>query len=53
MAQLKGIAAMGVFTFIFAFALFFILKATIGIRVDEEEEEKGLDIMEHRMRAYS
>jgi len=53
MAQLKGILAMGAFTFVFAFAVFFILKVTIGIRVDEEEEEKGLDIMEHSMRAYS
>ena len=52
-AQLTGILAMGVFTFIIAFALFFILKVTLGIRVDEEEEEKGLDIMEHGMRAYS
>jgi len=53
MAQLKGIVAMGLFTFIFAFALFFILKVTLGLRVDEEEEEKGLDIMEHELRAYS
>jgi len=52
-AQLKGIVAMGAFTFVFAFALFFILKVTLGIRVNEEEEEKGLDMMEHSMRAYS
>lgn len=52
-AQLKGILAMGAFTFIFAFALFFIIKVTLGLRVSEEEEEKGLDMFEHSMRAYS
>ncbi|MEM1121213.1 MAG: ammonium transporter, partial [Bacteroidota bacterium] len=50
--QLIGIASIGVFTFIFAFAVFFVLKATMGIRVDEEEEARGLDIGEHEMQAY-
>jgi len=50
--QLIGIAAIGAFTFIFAFAVFFVLKATVGIRVDEEEEARGLDIGEHEMQAY-
>lgn len=50
--QLIGIAAVGAFTFTFAFAVFFILKATVGIRVDEEEEARGLDIGEHEMQAY-
>ena len=50
--QLVGIAAIGAFTFIFAFAVFFVLKATMGIRVDEEEEARGLDIGEHEMQAY-
>ena len=51
--QLIGVLAMGAFTFTFAFIIFYILKVTIGIRVSAEEEEKGLDIMEHEMRAYS
>ena len=50
--QLIGIAAVGVFTFLFAFLVFFILKATVGIRVDEEEEARGLDIGEHSLQAY-
>ena len=50
--QLTGIAAIGIFTFIFAFAVFFLLKVTMGIRVDEEEEARGLDIAEHEMQAY-
>ena len=52
-AQLMGIFAMGLFTFVFAFALFFIIKMVMGLRVDEEEEERGLDMLEHSMRAYS
>ncbi len=51
--QLIGIFAVGLFSFVCAFIIFYILKITLGIRVDEEEEEKGLDIMEHGMKAYS
>ncbi len=50
--QFIGIAAIGAFTFVFAFALFYILKVTTGIRVSEEEELKGLDVAEHEMSAY-
>jgi len=50
--QLIGIAAIGVFSFIFAFVVFYVLKVTTGIRVDEEEEARGLDIGEHEMQAY-
>lgn len=51
--QIIGILSIGVFTFIFAFILFWVIKATLGLRVSAEEEEKGLDIMEHEMRSYS
>ncbi|NER00198.1 MAG: hypothetical protein F6K30_26450, partial [Cyanothece sp. SIO2G6] len=30
-----------------------VLKATVGIRVSEEDELMGLDIAEHGMEAYS
>ena len=50
--QIVGILAIGVFTFTFAFILINILKYTIGIRVSEEFEIKGLDITEHNMQAY-
>ncbi len=50
--QLIGVAAVGAFTFTFAFAAFYVLKVTVGIRVSEEEEVKGLDIAEHDMPAY-
>ena len=52
-AQITGIISIGVFTFIFAFILFFILKAVLGIRVNDEEQEIGLDIGEHEMPAYA
>jgi Amt family ammonium transporter len=52
MAQVTGIVAIGVFTFLFAFILFFILKKTVGIRVSSEEEIGGLDIGEHGNEAY-
>ncbi len=51
--QLLGIVAIGAFTFVIALLLFAILKATLGIRVSEEEEHRGLDIGEHGMEAYS
>ncbi len=51
-SQLKGILSIGVFTFLFAFILFFILKVTMGIRVSAEEETEGLDIGEHGNEAY-
>jgi Amt family ammonium transporter len=50
--QLIGVVAVGVFTFIFAFVLFLILKAIMGLRVSEEEEVNGLDIGEHGQEAY-
>ena len=52
MSQLIGIAAVGVFTFIFALVLFAALKATMGLRVSAEEETEGLDIGEHGNEAY-
>jgi ammonium transporter, Amt family len=52
MSQIKGIVAIGAFTFLFAFIVFFILKVTIGIRVSAEEESEGLDLGEHGGEAY-
>lgn len=50
--QLQGVAAVGVFTFAFAFGVMYLLKVTVGIRVSAAEEDKGLDIAEHDMTAY-
>ena len=51
--QLYGTLAVVAFTFVFAYALMYALKVTIGIRVSEKEELKGLDVEEHEMHAYS
>jgi len=51
-SQLIGAAAIGASAFVFAFATFFVLKMTVGIRVSETEEIEGLDIGEHGMKAY-
>jgi Amt family ammonium transporter len=53
LTQFKGLAAIGGFSFIAAFVLMYLLKISMGIRVNLEEEMKGLDIGEHEMSAYS
>ncbi len=50
--QALGVAVYAAFAFGAAFALFGVLKATMGIRVTAEEEQEGLDIGEHGMQAY-
>ncbi|SDG66119.1 ammonium transporter [Roseospirillum parvum] len=51
-SQLLGIFAIGAFVFAVSFAVWFILKMTLGIRVSEEEEELGLDKVELGLEAY-
>ncbi|NOD84758.1 ammonium transporter [Ruegeria sp. HKCCD6119] len=50
--QIIGFAAIGIFVFVVSFILFSILKATVGLRVGEEEEINGLDMGELGMEAY-
>jgi Amt family ammonium transporter len=52
MPQLIGIVSYAAVCFPAAFLIFFVLKKTVGIRVSEEEEIKGLDLGEHGMEAY-
>lgn len=51
--QLIGTLSIGAFSFLASFAIMGALKAIMGIRVDEMEEIKGLDIGEHDMHAYT
>ncbi len=51
-SQIIGIVAIGLFTFAFAFILFSIIKATMGLRVSPDEESEGLDVGEHGNVAY-
>jgi len=52
MVQLKGALLVSVFAFAFAYIVFSILKVMMGVRVSEEEEDRGLDIAEHGQEAY-
>ena len=51
--QFIGVVAYGITCFVAAYAIFFVLKVTLGIRVDKEEEIGGLDVGEHGMTAYA
>ncbi|MBK78764.1 MAG: ammonium transporter [Flavobacteriaceae bacterium] len=51
--QLIGVGIIGAFSCITAIIIVFIVKATVGLRVSEEEELKGLDLSEHSMDAYA
>ena len=51
-AQFIGVVSVGAFILIFTGILWGILKATMGLRVSEEEEIGGLDVGEHSMEAY-
>ncbi len=51
-AQLGALAIVGAYTIVVTFALIFITRALIGIRVDKETETNGLDLAVHGERAY-
>jgi Amt family ammonium transporter len=51
-AQITGIIAYGVFTFVISLVVWIILKGIMGIRVTEEAEINGLDMAELGMEAY-
>ncbi len=53
LTQLIGVAICGVTAFSAAFAIFYVLKKTVGIRVSEEHERTGLDSHEHGIRGYT
>ena len=54
MVQLKGVHYWSaIFAFVFSYIVFSLLKAFIGVRVSEEEEDRGLDISEHGQEAYT
>ena len=50
--QAVGIGAAFLAVFILSYATFWVIKATIGIRVSEQEELDGLDIASHGMYGY-
>jgi ammonium transporter, Amt family len=51
-AQALGVGVAFACVFAVSYAVFFLIKQTIGLRVSPEEEEAGLDISEHGMYGY-
>lgn len=53
LSQVIGVAAVAAWGIGTGLVLFYILKATIGLRVTAKEEENGLDYYEHGEKAYN
>lgn len=51
-SQALGVLAVGAFVFGISLVTWLAIKATMGVRVSEEEEIEGLDVGEHGNRAY-
>jgi ammonium transporter, Amt family len=51
-SQVIGVVAIAAFVAVASGILFLVLKATIGLRVSEEEELAGLDVLEHGAPGY-
>jgi Amt family ammonium transporter len=50
--QALGIVTVFSFVFLASLVTFFLIKMAIGLRVSEEQEDAGLDIVEHGMYGY-
>jgi len=50
--QLLGVVVVGIFTFAASLVVWSIIKATMGLRVSEEEELEGIDEKEFGMHSY-
>ena len=48
-----AVVAVGAFTFTLALIAWYAIKVTMGMRVDAEDEIRGLDLSEMGMEAYS
>jgi Amt family ammonium transporter len=52
-SQLIGVVSIAAFVLITTTILFSVLKATVGLRVGEQEEREGLDTHEHGVPGYT
>ena len=50
--QLVGVVSAFLWSFTLSYAVFFLMEKTIGLRVSEDEEIVGLDLLEHGNEAY-
>jgi Amt family ammonium transporter len=51
-SQVIGLVAIAAWVSVTSIILFAVIKATVGLRVSEEEEIAGLDILEHGSPGY-
>lgn len=51
--QLTGLSIAAVFAFVVSLGLGYAIKATLGLRVKESEEEEGLDVVVHGETGYN
>ena len=51
-SHIIGVVAVAVFVFVASTIMFAVIKATIGLRVSEQEEREGLDVHEHGSPGY-
>jgi Amt family ammonium transporter len=51
--QFKGIGATFLFTAIVTYVILKVVGALVGLRVDEEQEVQGLDIVSHEETGYN
>ena len=51
--QLIGVISVNLFVFVFAYIVFSLMKATIGLRLSKEGETKGTDVTETGVIAYA
>lgn len=53
LVQFTGVAVISVFSFVLTFAIFKILKATMGIRLSHKAESAGIDAVEFGVESYT
>jgi len=51
-SQIIGVVAVAAFVLVASVILFAVIKATVGLRVSEQEEREGLDVHEHGSPGY-
>ena len=51
--QIVGVLAVGAFTFVGSLIIWFVIKTTVGLRVQPDAEVSGLDLSEMGMEAYA
>jgi len=52
LAQLLGLASIFVWVFLTSLLVWFVIRKTVGIRVDEQQEYEGVDLSECGLEAY-